>query len=206
MLWQRIFQTSFFFCLILSSCLWAQKKETPPWQEVASLGAPATGFLIEGGVGAIHKGCRHRFYCHSTGPTTGFLGPQTAAKPVSLKDQPGVFPAPLMGAATITFKFCCQDSHLFTPVVVRPDGTVFKGLPMTSLNSPQILVISNPAQTGIYTLFILSHQKKAEDTLITVDAYINTQPDNAKTFHLKSFDAGAKESELISAEFVYIPS
>lgn len=222
MKWQKVLfrnlKASFFYCSILSSCLWAQEGmiQSPPlrkpaltstpWQEVAVLGAPTTGSLVEGSIGAIHKGCRHRFYCHSTGPTAGFLGPQTIAKPVSLKDQPGVFPAPLMGAATIAFNFCCQESHFVTPIVVRPDGTVFKGLPMTSLNSPQTLVISSPAQTGIYTLFILPHEKHSIGTLITVEASINTQPENKQFFYLKSFESNDKDLDLISAEFVYTPS
>lgn len=177
----------------------------PSLFEVASLGAATTGSLVEGSIGSIHKGCRHRFYCHST-ELTGFLGPKTTTKPLALKDQPGVFPAPLIGAASVTFNFKCQDANAaVTPIVVRPDGTVFQGLSMTSLNSPQTLVISSPAQTGIYTLFVLANQKEALDTHVTVNASISTQPQNDMTFHLKSFEGGDKNAELISAEFVYAP-
>lgn len=166
-----------------------------------------TGSLVEGSVGSIHKGCRHRFHCHSTSPTNGFLGPQEIVKSVSLKDQPGVFPAPLMGAANITFNFCCQDAQAsVTPVVVRPDGTVFQGLPMTAHNSPQTLEVSSPAQTGIYTLFVLSHQKEAPSIHVKVDASISTQSHSNKSFEIKSFDLNDKDADLFSAEFVYVPS
>lgn len=184
-----------------------QRFSSKPLYEVASLGAPTAGSLVEGSVGSIHKGCRHRFYCYSTIPPTGFLGPQEAAKPASLKDQPGVFPAPLVGAASVTFQFHCQDAKAsITPVVIRPDGKLYQGLVMTSLNSPQTLVISSPAQMGIYTLFVLAQQKDSLGTHVTVDASISTQPQNNTTFFLKSFEPSDKEAELISAEFVYTPS
>jgi hypothetical protein len=178
-----------------------------PLYEVASLGASTTGALVEGSVGSIRKGCRHHFYCQSTGPTIGFLGPQEAAKPVSLKDQPGVFPAPLVGAASVTFQFHCQDANAsIVPIVIRPDGTVYQGLAMTGQNSPQTLVISSPAQTGIYTLFALAYQKDSQGAHISVDTSISTQPQNNITFQLKSFEPSDKEAELISAEFIYTPS
>jgi hypothetical protein len=179
-----------------------------PMHEVATLGAPTTGSLVEGSVGSIHKGCRHRFYCHSSTLASGFLGPQAIAKPLSLKDQPGVFPAPLMGPASLIFTFHCQDESQasLTPTIVRPDGTIFQGLPMTKSNSPQTLVISSPAQTGIYTLFVLSHQKASVEIPVQVNASISTQPQHNKTFYLKSLGSSDKDAELISAEFVYTPS
>lgn len=210
-----------FFLVYLSffSNLWSQDEplkhssfnitslSSKPLHQVASLGASTTGPLVEGSTGAIHKGCRHRFYCHSTGPTEGFLGPQALVEPISLKDQPGVFPAPLMGAAAVTFHFSCQDSDTcVTPIVVRPDGTVFPGLPLTSKHSSQTVVITSPAQTGIYTLFVLPHQKDSLDAHIIVDASISTQPNNNKTFQLKSFKPNDKDADLISAEFIYIPN
>lgn len=213
------FKLSFLYCLGFSICLWAQdgkmpnsslkKNELPrkPSFEVASCGASTTGLLVEGSAGAIRKGYRNRFYCNSHGPVSGFLGPQSSSKSVHLKNQPGIFPAPLMGDAAISFDFKCDDSNAcVTPIVVRPDGTVFHGLSMTSLNSPQKVVISSPAQTGIYTLFVLGDQKKASETYVTVDAFVSTQPQNDKTFHLKTFTPGEKDAELISAEFVYTPS
>lgn len=172
--------------------------------EVGCIGASTTGSLVEGCIGFTRKGSRHRFYCHSNGPTAGFLGSQTNAKPLSLKDQPGVFPAPLVAYASISFNFHCQDSeNSFTPVVVRPDGTIFQGLPMTHDNSPQTLVISSPAQTGIYTLFVLSNQKEVKKTLFLVDASISTQPQNDQTISLKSFGNSEEDVEMMSAEFVY---
>lgn len=208
---------SFFIYLGFHFSLWSQEKAlqfssldesilTPkPLYEVASLGAPTSGFLVEGSIGSIQKSCRHRFYCHSANLTTGFLGSQMATKPISLKDQPGVFPAPLMGTDSITFNFICPDAHTYViPVVVRPDGTVFQGLPMTAINSPQTLVISSPAQTGIYTLFVLTQQKDAPSTYVTVEASISKQPKNSKIFQLKSFEPVEKNAELVSNEFIYI--
>jgi hypothetical protein len=186
----------------------SQEEEHPitskPLQEVATLGAATTGVLVEGIVGSMYKGCRHRFYCHSASPKQGFLGSEASARPLSIKDQPGIFPAPLMGPASLTFSFSCQAPHAsLTPIIVRPDGTVFQGLPMTTLNSPQTLVISSPAQTGIYTLFVLAHQKDSQGTQVTVEATISTQPQQNKTFQLKSFEPIEEDSRLISAEFVY---
>lgn len=176
-----------------------------PLHEVASLGAPTTGSLVEGSVGSLYVGRRHRFHCHSPGLTSGFLGPQETTKPLNLKDQPGVFPAPLAGEAFITFEFYCQDaSPPVVPVIIRPDGTVYQGLVMSALNSPQILVVSSPAQTGIYTLFVLAHLNDSLSSYVTVNASINTQPQNNTTFHLKSFEPNEKKPELMSAEFIYI--
>lgn len=215
----RNLKVSFLIGLSYSHSLWAQgpmqhpsQKEpflsSKPVHEVAALGASASGSLVEGSVGSSHKGSRHRFYCHSSASTSGFLGPQAIVKPLSLKDQPGVFPAPLMGPASLTFTFHCQDESQdsLTPIVVRPDGTAFQGLPMNRSNSPQTLVISSPAQTGIYTLFVLAHQKEGGGNRVHINASINTQPQHSKTFHLKSLEFDDKEVELICAEFVYIPS
>lgn len=196
--------------LELHSSSFSLQEQTPftsqPVHEVASLGAPTTGALLEGVVGSMYKGCRHRFYCHSTGPKAGFLGPTATTKPLSLKDQPGVFPAPLMGAASLSFSFNCHSSQTaLTPVVVRPDGTVLRGIPMTETSFPQTLVVSSPAQTGIYTLFVLAHQKEVSGSHVTVHAKINTQPQNDKTFPLKAFELKNEEAGLISAEFIYSP-
>lgn len=178
-----------------------------PLHEVATLGAPTTGSLVEGSVGSIPKGCRHRFHCHSTGPSTTFLGPEEVARPITLKDQPGIFPAPMVGAASISFQFHCQDAKSSSiPVVIRPDGTVYQGLAMTKHNSPQTLVISSPAQTGIYTLFVLTHHQDSPSTIISVDASISTQPQNNVSLKLKPFEANEKETDLLSAEFIYTAS
>lgn len=175
-----------------------------PLYEVASLGALTTGALIEGMVGAIHKGARQRFYCHSTGPEQGFLGHQTSAKLLSLENQPGVFPAPLMGPASLAFTFHCKDVKApLTPIVIRPDGTVFRGLPMTSFDSPQTLEISSPAQTGIYTLFIVAHHKDDLQTQMMITTHISTEPKQSLPFYIQPFDPNAKDMDLISAEFVY---
>lgn len=176
-----------------------------PLFDVAVLGAPATGALVEGVVGSIQKGCRHRFYCQTSSPAQGFLGPRTIAEPLSIKDQPGVFPAPLMGPAALTFSFKSRAAQApFTPIIIRPDGAVVYGQPMTAVNSPQTLVIASPAQTGIYTLIILAHQKDSEPARATVEASVSTQPKEAAAFPLNSFDAKS-DSDLVSAEFIYIP-
>ncbi len=179
-----------------------------PTHEVATLGASTTGSLVEGSLGSIHKGHRHRFYSHSPVSALGFLGPHTIAKPLSLKDQPGVFPAPLMGPASLTFTFHCQNESQapLTPIVVRPDGTIYQGFPMTTSHSPQSLVISSPAQTGIYTVFVLAHQNVFDDIPIQVNASISTQPQHDKTLYLKTLGSSNKNAEFMSAEFVYIPS
>jgi hypothetical protein len=183
----------------------APSSPSPPLHEVATLGAPTTRASIEGIVGSM-KGCRHRFYCHSVGQTFGFLGPHTTAKPLSVKNQPGIFPAPLMGPASLTFSFNCHHSTAcLTPIVVKPDGTVFHGLPLKMSNSPQSLVISSPAQTGIYTLFVLANQKDSQGVQVSVEASINTQPQQHKSFFLKSFELNPENSDLISAEFIYTP-
>lgn len=209
---------SYLLCLGLSLSLWGHENEPSLSSihsassgkslfEVASLGAPTTGPLIEGSIGCKHKGSRIRFYCVNNGTTEGFLGPQTIAKPISLKDQPGIFPAPLMGPSAVSFTFHCQNSQdSIIPVVIKPDGTVFNGMPMTSSNSPQSLLISAPAQTGIYTLFALPHRKDQSRSQIVVDASINTQPHNDEMLFLKTFDNLERKPEEISAEFIYIPS
>ena len=72
-------------------------------------------------------------------------------------------------------------------------------------NSPQSLVITSPAHTGLYTLFILAHPNEKETASVTVEAAISTQPQQNKMIALKTFDPKAGEPELISAEFLYIP-
>ncbi len=178
-----------------------------PLYEVATLGAPTTGSLIEGVVGSLNKGCRQRFYCHSSVPQEGFVGPQTSVKPLSIKDQPGVYPAPLMGPASLTFQFTCPNPDVcLTPIVVRPDGTIFKGLPMTAHASSQTLEISSPAQTGIYTLFVLANRKESQGAQVIVDAAVSTEPEQKTSFQIKSFEPSGEDETLISAEFVYTPA
>lgn len=184
-----------------------QGEYSKPLHEVASIGAATTGPLLEGMAGATHKEHRHRFYCHSSGPKPGFLGPQSVAKPSLVKDQPGVFPAPLMGPASLTFIFACRDPNAaITPVIVRPDGTAFHGLPMTAQDSPQTLVVSAPAQRGIYTLFTLAHHDSKPNMETTVDVTTSTLPQQIKTFTIQPFISTDPHSEPFSAEFFYTPS
>lgn len=175
-----------------------------PLHEVASLGAATTGALVEGRVGSTRKSCRHRFYCQSSGPKPGFLGPEIVAKPTSVKDQPGIFPAPLMGPDSLTFTFACQSQDLtLTPVVIKPDGTACYGQPMKKQET-QSLMISSPAQTGIYTLFALAHQTSSNLAHIHVKATTSTHPEQVYTFYLEPFLSSKKDFEHISAEFIYI--
>lgn len=178
-----------------------------PPQEVATLGAPTSGSLVEGAIGSIRKGSRHRFFCHSSRPDPGFLGVQESSNRLILKDQPGVFPAPILGAASITFEFHSQESTgSIVPVIVRPDGTIYQGLPMNRSNSPQTLVVSSPAQTGIYTLLTLSHSSDALKAPISVKASISTQPERSRTLLLRPLEKENPQPELISAEFIYTHS
>lgn len=212
----KILFTSLFF-LILSLGLESGENKSysspslqnlqQPHFEVSSLGAPVTGSLIEGKVGCLNKGSRQRFYCHSAIPPEGFLGPQGISEPVRLRDQPGIFPAPVRGPASVTFTFDCQDSNAsVTPVIVRPDGTVFCGAPMSQKNSPQTIVISSPAQTGIYTLFAPSRDQDSSPSSLLVNASVSTQPQNNTSFVLNSFSKNSEKPEEHSVDFIYINS
>jgi hypothetical protein len=177
----------------------------PLQNEIEICGAPSTGPLVEGAVGSIHKGSRHRFFCHNTTASEGFIGFESTIEPLSLKTQPGVFPAPVMGLDSLTFRFhASQHSPLFTPLIIRPDGTVFYGQPMAEKNSPQTVVVAAPAQTGIYTLMIISNQYELA-AHATVNATISTRPQEEITLSLKSFDPNELEetTDLICAEFIY---
>ncbi len=179
-------------------------QSSKPLHEVATLGAATTGPLLEGVSGAINKGRHRHFDCYSANPKPGFLGPQTIAKHPRVKDQPGVFPAPLMGPASLTFTFSSQSKHCaLTPVIVRPDGTAFHGLPLTPDDSSQTLAVSSPAQTGIYTLFVLGHQKNQSEAHAIVKVTTSTQTQQVNTFHLFPFDLSDNHSDEFSAEFIY---
>ncbi len=175
-----------------------------PLHEVASLGAATTGALVEGKVGSMRKSCRQRFYCQSSGPKPGFLGPEIVAKPSSIKDQPGIFPAPLMGLDSLTFTFTCQNQDAtLTPVIIKPDGTAVYGQPMRKQET-QTVMISSPAQTGIYTLFALAHQTSPSLACLHVKVTTSTRPEQTKSFYLEPFTGFQKNSDHISDEFVYI--
>lgn len=173
--------------------------------EVASLGGATTGSLLEGVVGAVQKGCRHRFYCHSTLSDEAFVGLKTDVnKIVAIKDQPGVFPAPLAGPSSLTFTFKHEfGKSKLTPVIVRPDGTIFQGLPMNSFDSPQKIVISAPAQTGIYTLFVLSNEKDDINGEMMIQTTISNQPQKERSLRLRPFNPKSEHVEQTSAEFFY---
>lgn len=174
-----------------------------PLIHVAVIGASTTGPLIDGVVGSVHKGSRKRFYCHSSS-TQGFLGPKIVDEPLSIRNQPGVFPAPIMGYESLSFRFkCAKPNTIFVPIIIRPDGTVIHGQPMSKTNSPQTMIIGSPAQTGIYTLLILPHDPNNLDAQAIVEAAISAQPNEVKTFHLKAFNSNHLEDDFLTAEFIY---
>jgi hypothetical protein len=193
------------FCLQLMGGVSNDCCGSKPTQEIAPLGAATTGSFVEGVIGASRKGHRHRFYCQSSGPKPGFLGPQAVAKPSSVKAQPGIFPAPVMGPASLTFTFSCQSEnpHL-TPVIVKPDGTLYQGAPLTGRDASQELIVASPAQTGIYTLFVLNHQDDSHNVQATVKVHTSVTPQEVETFSLKPFEGSDVHAEEISAEFIYI--
>lgn len=178
-----------------------------PIQQIASIGSSTTGALVEGVVGPNQKKSPYLYYIQTPGPASGFLGPQDEVKPTHFRDRPGVSPAPLAGEASITFQFHCNEpGTCVIPAVVRPDGTVYQGLSMTSKNSPQTVIISSPAQTGIYTLFVIADEKTIPKSHATVQTSISTDPKNRTTLHLQTFDTSADVTqELTSAEFIYAP-
>lgn len=179
---------------------------TEPLYEVNAIGAPTTGVLVEGAAGAACKGVHHRFSCHTEGPKPGFLGPLAVAKPTSIRCQPGIFPAPIAGPASLTFTFTClNNKNPMTPIVMRPDGTALKGFPMTLEDFPQTIVVSYPAQTGIYTLFILPHGIENQNVHAIVEVSKSTKPHRVNTYALKAFGRTNKDEDKISAEFIYSP-
>lgn len=207
-----------FFLLLFSSYAGA----THSFYEIATIGAPITGPLLEGSVGAKCGRLRNRFYSQNEGPTIGFVGQQTFKTPLVLKDQPGIFPAPLMGPASLNFVFSMtEEKGVYSevkqnviPVLVKPDGTICKGSPLTAEDSPQTIMIPSPAQTGMYTLFVLPNlpnQENAQEGLkehlshakIHVTGMISTRPGENRNLELTAFSLEEKNLEGISAEFVY---
>lgn len=124
------FLSSFFVCLLS----FLEGKET-----VVSIGAPLSGPCIEGAVGAIQKGVRQKFCCQTGGNVPGFLGPRLFSSFV--KEQPGVFPAPLRTETSLSFHW---DKEA-TVWVVLPDGTSLQV-------EGSELSIPFPTQSGIYFL------------------------------------------------------
>ena len=176
--------------------------------EVSVLGAPTSGIAIQGAVGAIHKGNDLRFPCYSPGPTPGLVGPQIFSKLSGFKDQPGVFPAPLIGFDSLHFVFTSKEGNRdIIPVIIKPDGTIFKGSPMNCNHGPQMLVIPYPAQTGIYTIFALNQKSVEKNDLIAglveVNVNTSTRTKKGKHFLLKPFSSNTKNAEFISAEYIY---
>jgi hypothetical protein len=193
------------FCFQLIGGVSNDFRDSKPTQEIASLGAATTGCFVEGVIGAPRKGRRHRFYCQSSGPKSGFLGPQTVAKPFSVKAQPGIFPAPLMGTASLTFTFSCDSENAYlTPVIVKPDGTIYQGAPLKGCKASQELVVTSPAQTGIYTFFVLSHGDSPHDVHTSVKVHTSVTPQQVETFSLKPFEGNEAHAEEICAEFIYL--
>jgi hypothetical protein len=176
-----------------------------PVHKVRAIGAPTAGGVMEGVVGAPYQQPHHRYSCRSAGPKPGFIGPDAAGKPTCVRDQPGVFPAPLLGPDSLSFTFISQShcASLVTPVVVRPDGTAFFGQSMRADDLPQRLEIPAPAQMGIYTLFVLPHDAESEPVSMAVEVASSEQPGLVETISLKSFVGGCDDSDLTCGEYTY---
>ncbi|MDP1880855.1 MAG: hypothetical protein Q8K60_07940 [Parachlamydiaceae bacterium] len=213
---QSSFTSSFmiyilFLCLNFQLNIVCAEKIDNKVYDIAVFGSPTSGPLIEGAIGAIQKGYRHRFYCHSSGPNPGFIGAQTSTKLSSIKEQPGVFPAPLMGSDSLQFTFALTASHdPVIPVIVKPDGTILKGYPMTYEHAPQVLSIPYPAQTGIYNFFVLNqninfekNSSPSENPWINVNVITNHQSRKSQNFSIKTFNAQVESPEFICAEYIY---
>lgn len=181
---------------------------------VAACGGALTGTLVEGRVGSTPRERRRRFYCYSATAPEGFLGPHSVAKRISLRDQPGVFPAPIVGQAALSFTFYCRPSSApsvpgcaagggLTPVVVRPDGTVLKGGPMAPSDCPQTILIPAPAQAGIYDVFALTGDSAWQEVEIEVAAAVSTHPHHQQMLKLKPYGSGCTPL-LSNAEFLYL--
>lgn len=204
------------FCLIagwafgLMPSLFAHPEDvslsTRPIQHVTAIGAPTVGGLIEGIAGAPYRAPHHRYCCRSDGPKPGFIGPDVAGKPTCVRDQPGVFPAPIMGPDSLSFTFRSQDSHLsqVTPVVVRPDGIAIVGRPMQSGDASQTLEVPFPAQMGIYTLFILPHENANQPVSASVEVQSSVVEKRPRIIPLQSFVSGGGDLDLICGEYIYL--
>lgn len=197
-------------CLISQFNLVGAEKIDNKIYDIAVFGSPTSGPLVEGAIGAIQKGYRHRFYCHSPGPSPGFIGAQTSTKVSSIKEQPGVFPAPLMGSDSLQFTFALSGSNdPVIPVIVKPDGTILKGYSMTHEQPPQVLSIPYPAQTGVYNFFVLNQNinceknSAAENSWVNVNVITNHQSRKGQNFSIKAFNANVESPEFICAEYIY---
>ncbi len=180
---------------------------TQTTHQAASIGAPVTGSLIEGCIGSFKKSESH-YITHYDHTKNGFLGSSQGEKhAITVKDQPGVFPAALVGDSSIGFQFHIEDENEeIIPVIVRPDGTVYQGLAMHKDHSPQVLEIASPAQRGIYTLFVLGNGKALAKNII-VEVAVKNQPKHNTSLQLQPFNPENDQNhDLISAEFVYSPS
>lgn len=177
-----------------------------PFYEIASLGAPTTRPIIKETVGAINKRSEKQIQPGTNGGYEGFSG-LSSTSIASLYQEAGLSPNHPNEPADIAFTFSCRDiKEPFTPIIVRPDGTILRGLPMTQEHSPQTLEISTPAQTGIYTLFVLAHEQHSPDSLVTINTKVSSDPLQNKAFQLGFFDPKNKtDSKIVSAEFLYTP-
>lgn len=172
--------------------------------EITSFGAVMSNCAIEGTAGALHKDRPGRFYSRSVGgPTPGFLGIAERPSLSRFKDQPGVLPAPLIGSDSLNFTFTCAGSNLrFIPIVVKPDGTVFKGVSMESGNAPQVIRIPSPSQTGIYTVFLSDRSSDYPNGEVIVEARTSSRPKFSRSLILKPIGP-EYANDFTSGEFIY---
>jgi hypothetical protein len=186
----------FSYCVVLLlTCLPSQTTGSTQ-TKVSSIGAPTAGALIEGMVGSRDKSSQPCFSYQSVKP--GFVGPEIVSKPIKIRDQPGIFPAPALGPASISFAFYYSDSSPLYPVIVQPDGSVING---EKIDFSSHIVIPSPAQLGIYSLFILASEPCNSQPVI-VKIFTSTRPSEVQTIHIKPITQDSP-LDLMSAEFIY---
>lgn len=171
--------------------------------EVRVIGAPLSSSSIEGVLGASNVP-RAQFYSYSSDPVPGFLGPQHLARAPLIREQPGVFPALKLGSDSLTFSFSYEGNNLpLTPVVIKPDGTIYKGFAMSLSSATQTIEIPYPAQIGLYTLFLLDPSGSDNEASLHVTAATSSQPHRVKQLLLKPLSLNKEQTKKTSSELIY---
>ncbi|WP_068466902.1 hypothetical protein [Candidatus Protochlamydia phocaeensis] len=174
-------------------------------QQIATIGAPTTGPALTGMVGASKQK-----RCKLPSRSSKIAGLIETKKP---SVQPGVPSSFQHGTASLTFNFTHSDNHrsvkglVFTPVIVKPDGTTVQGISMGPGDSPQALIIPAPAQIGIYSLFLLADSIPDQNSgHAIVEASASTHPDNQTAYTLLPFSSSIAAGDQFSADYVYSPN
>lgn len=174
--------------------------------EIASLGAVMSEAILEGGSGAIQRSPQYRFRTRSIGPTPGIIGQHPKFTRATLREQPGVFPGPLLGFDALEFTFTCLgpiDQNL-VPIIFKPDGSIIKGKILCSKDPKQTVTVPYPAQTGIYTLFISNNSlKNAISESIRVEVAVHKKVKGGKNTYSRPFDLSTQSLDESTIELVY---